>query len=219
MFEDKGRIWSHNQKGVNPRPIPAKKCTMEIDFQSEELDFIQNNSIEKPAIDVIRKLNQGNELKDKQAFSLFAWTELHLIRNQKFRKQTDINYKEDYDFLLEAERKFSLYYKHISIYRCNNNEYFITSDNPILELCFNNIMIRVFVISPQVLVMMSPREGFPSTEISFVEMINSSIYANRYKYVFSHKTSLPLEIYEANENKYNLAGKMKKQHLKLTNNN
>jgi hypothetical protein len=218
-FEDKGRIWAHDKVGVKPSHIPAKKCTMEIDFQNYELESLQNNSIEKPAISVIRSLNSGDELREDQALKLFAWSELHLIRNQNFRTKSEINYNQQYDSLLDAERKFSLYYNCVSVYNCNEHEFFITSDNPILELCFGGIMIRMFVISPKVLVMMSPREGFPTTEISFTEMVNSAIYANRYKYIFSHKCKLPLDLFEENAKRYSLFGTMTSQKIRLVSEN
>lgn len=217
-FEEKGRIWSYGKVGDKPRHIPAKKCTMEIDFQPEKLDSIQNNNIERPAINIIRSLYQGEGINDEQALKLFAWSELHLIRSQKFRSHETVDYNEEYELLLDVENKFSFYYNYVSVYKCTEDEYFVTSDNPVLELSINEITIRIFVISPQMLVMMSPKSGYPTTEINFTEMINSSIYANRYEYVFSHKKSLPLETFEKNAKKYSLTGKMKNQHFGITSN-
>ncbi|ELB2885849.1 hypothetical protein QNE71_004535, partial [Vibrio alginolyticus] len=102
-FEDKCRIWAHEAHDVKPRHIPAKKCTVEVDFQDYELESSQNNNIEKPAIDVIRSLCSGAELDESQAMKLFAWTELHLIRNQKFRAKPEVNYADEYYSLLEVE--------------------------------------------------------------------------------------------------------------------
>lgn len=203
-FEDKCRIWVHEVADMKPRHVPAKKCTMEVDFQSYELESLQNNNIEKPAIDVIRSLYLGAQLNESQAMKLFAWTELHLIRNQKFRSKPDVNYADEYYSLLEIEKKFTNYYNCISIYNCQESEFFITSDNPVLELFISDIIVRLFVISPKTLVMMSPRNGFPETEISFTEMVNSTIYANKYKYVFSHKQKLPLGLFEKNATRYKL---------------
>jgi hypothetical protein len=206
-FEDKCRIWAHEAIDVKPRHIPAKKCTMEIDFQNYELESLQNNNIEKPAIDVIRSLYLGGQLNESQAMKLFAWTELHLIRNQNFRSKPEINYADEYYSLLEVEQKFTNYYNCISTYNCEEGEFFITSDNPVLELCFSGVIVRLFVISPKTLVMMSPRNGFPETEISFTEMVNSTIYANKYKYVFSDKQELPLDLFEKNANRFKLRDK------------
>ncbi|MGO3346467.1 MAG: hypothetical protein ACTIM4_14645 [Marinomonas sp.] len=217
-FEEKGRIWSYGKVGSRPRHIPARKCTMEVDFQPEELDSIQNNNIERPAIKIICSLYQGEGINDEQALKLFAWSELHLIRNQKFRSQETVDYNKEYELLLDVENKFSSYYSYVSVYKCTEGEYFITSDNPVLEIFINEIIIRIFVISPQMLVMMSPNSDYPITEINFTEMINSLIYANRYEYIFSHKKSLPLETFEKNAKKYNLTGKMKTQHFGIKNN-
>ena len=206
-FEDKCRIWAHESIDMKPRHIPAKKCTMEVDFQNYELESSQNNNIEKPAIDVIRSLYLGGKLNESQAMKLFAWTELHLIRNQNFRSKPDVNYADEYDSLLEVEEKFTNYYNCISIYNCEEGEFFITSDNPVLELFIGGVIFRLFVISPKTLVMMSPRSVFPETEISFTEMINSTIYANKYKYVFSHKQELPLDLFEKNAFKFKLRNK------------
>lgn len=203
-FEDKCRIWAHEEIGVKPRHIPAKKCTMEIDFQNYELESSQNNNIEKPAIDVIRSLYSGEKLNQRQAMQLFSWTELHLIRNEKFRSKTEVNYSEEYYSLLELEKKFTTYYNCISTFMCDEDEFFITSDNPVLELFFSGIIIRLFVISPKILVIMSPINGIPETEISFTEMVNSTIYANKYKYVFSDKQELPLDLFEKNASRFNL---------------
>ncbi|WP_350997565.1 hypothetical protein [Shewanella sp. TB7-MNA-CIBAN-0143] len=203
-FEDKCRIWVHEATDMKPRHIPAKKCTMEVDFQNYKLESSQNNNIEKPAIDVIRSLYSGGKLNESQAMKLFAWTELHLIRNEKFRYKPDVNYADEYYSLIEVEEKFANYYNCISTYNCEEGEFFITSDNPILEIFISGIIVRLFVISPKTLVMMSPRSGFPETEISFTEMINSTIYANKYKYVFSHKQELPLDLFEKNATRFKL---------------
>ena len=53
-------------------------------------------------------------------------------------------------------------------------------------------------------VMMSPRSVVPETEISFTEMMNSTLYANKYKYVFSHKQELPLDLFEENAIRFKL---------------
>lgn len=203
-FEDNCRIWAHEAIDVKPRHMPAKKCTMEIDFQNYELESLQNNNIEKPAIDVIRSLYLGEKLNESEAMKLFAWTELHLIRNEKFRCKPEVNYADEYYSLAEVEKKFTNYYNCISTYNCEEDEYFITSDNPVLELFFSGIIVRLFVISPRTLVMMSPRNGFPETEISFPEMVNSTIFANKHRYVFSDKQKLPLDLFEINANKFKL---------------
>jgi hypothetical protein len=77
---------------------------MEVDFQNYKLESSQNNNIEKPAIDVIRSLYSGGKLNESEAMKLFAWTELHLIRNEKFRYKPDVNYADEYDSLLEVEK-------------------------------------------------------------------------------------------------------------------
>ena len=52
--------------------------------------------------------------------------------------------------------------------------------------------------------MMSRNKGDITTEISFTEMVNSTMYANKYKYVFSDKQELPLDLFEKNATRFNL---------------
>ncbi|EOX3354388.1 hypothetical protein ACPFTX_003395, partial [Vibrio cholerae] len=210
-FEDNGRIWAHEMVTKPPRHIPAKKCTMEVDFQNHDTEHFQNRNIEKPAIEVIRALQKGEPIDNDKAEKLFMWSELHLLRNQKFRSYDEMDYSKNYHYLTEIESKFRRYFCYLSVYRCSDEEYFITSDNPVMDISVNGFLVRIFSLSPDCLVLMSPIPELLKTDINFPEMVNSSLYANRYKYVFSNRRVLPLESYELNATKFRLKGSLTTQ--------
>jgi hypothetical protein len=218
-FEDKGRVWAFSSVNVKPRPMPAKKCTMEINFQSEERDAEQNNTIERGAIAVIRSLRTGAKINDKQADLFISWTNLHIIRNQKFRNHSDINYNKDCDKLLDIENKFSLCYNHITRFLCSDDEFFITSDNPVIETEDKGCFFRYLTISPKEMILISQvLVSYPPkpSEISLAETVNSQLFANRHKYIYSHSDILPLERYEENFEKYNQKGNMEIQKFSIS---
>lgn len=220
LFCVNGKLWAHDINTKTALNKPASWCTSEVDFQPEFLDRIQNDMFESPGIKSLKKLLDGNTISLDEFDIVRYWSALHIIRSQKYRNNPNVNYEIDYHKMIEKEMLFSHYFKHSYICESTDGKYFITSDNPIIEIPSNDSIIRVFTISPTKLLLLTPiDEKIRSTEIEFTELVNTSLWANAYKYVFSDKKVLPLSTYDENIKKWNIVVKYEQSEYIIKNKN
>ncbi|MBP9022609.1 MAG: hypothetical protein KBH06_05340 [Spirochaetes bacterium] len=218
-FENNGKLFVYDSKTCECKKQPRRFCTVETDFQLEFHEQLQNEEIEKPGIEIIRKLERNCSLNEKDLNVLYSWVALHLVRNQK-RKNLIFNSKDEYNELIIARLTEDLIYLTkfpcVSIYTCSKNEFFVTSDNPILEVCFENDPAFLLPISPDKLLVFNCRKDIVyHQEIRFDEIINSMILASSYKHIYSDR---PIDAFDKwNENiiKFNLKPKEEEIKFKL----
>lgn len=216
----KGKLWAHDIKTKATLHKPASWCTTEVDFQSEILDKIQNDTFESPGIKSIKNLLDGKTISLVEFDLIRYWTALHIIRSQKYRNEPNVNYKIDYAKMIETEMLFSHYFIHAHLCEYTDGKYFITSDNPIIEISIDNCLARVFTLSPTKLLLLAPIDKkFSSTEIEFTELINTILWINAFKYVFSDKRVLPISTYEENIKKWDITSRYELKKYKIKNEN
>jgi hypothetical protein len=214
-----GRIWVYDKKVNKPISKPASQCTVEEDFQSEILEKYQNRNIESPGIKKLRKLLDGLSINENEFELIRYWTDLHIIRNQKFRNESGIDYNSYFDHLFDIENKFSLYYRYCFKYKCPNGKYLITSDNPIIEFSISGSINRILTLSPDELILFSPiNDTIKHEEIEFSEFVNSMLWAHAANCIFSNQKELPVSLFEQNIKEWNLVSAMEEIKFVIENN-
>jgi hypothetical protein len=199
-----GKLWVHEKSSKKSFSKLASKCTIEENFQSPEIEYIQNKLIENPGIKAINKLRMNKMLELSDYKYLLYWSSLHIIRSEKYRNTPEIKLNYNYQELIDTEIKFCEYFTFYLRFNCGPGNFFLTSDDPIIELIINKSILRLFPISPSELSVFSSVEQdiiFPG---SVVELINSTIWLKAYKHVFSNQRVLPYLSYEANIIKYKI---------------
>jgi len=193
-FEDKtGKLWVYPKNGGNPLYRPAKQCTTEHDFQSDALELLQNQMIETPGM---RALRETHQLSDVQHKSISLWMALHILRNEKsfrelFQSQ---DWEQRFKQELETERVFSGYYRFVFICELDGDiNYWLTSDNPVIEFRIENQFVRCCSILPTKMILFSPRDDVPTHELGIKNLFNAIVWANADRYVFSHKNDVSIE--------------------------
>jgi hypothetical protein len=146
-----GMIWVYPKEGGKSFRKPTSWCTAETDFQSASLEKAQANFIESPGIKALRNLTEGKQSESEYNFTL-QWIALHLIRNQKMR---DMVMKDGEDYERQFPEEFEkevLYLKsrYTAAYSFKTSNFFITSDNPIMEICCSEQRLLFFAFSPQI---------------------------------------------------------------------
>lgn len=213
-----GRLWAYDKKLKAALLKPASKCTTEEDFQSEFLEILQNDIIENPGIKSLRKLLDGKTIDSTDYEIVRYWIALHIIRNKKYREIVGNNYELDFNKLLDIEKTFSNYFRYCYLCKCDKEKYFITSDNPILELTVGNEEVQILTLSPDKLILLTPIDDtVHHNEVEFTELINSMIWANAVNQVFSNRKELPISEYENNTDKLNLNAVLEKSQFKVKN--
>lgn len=201
----KGRLWVHDKmtrKGISQ---PASKCTIEDGFQSDILERYQNEKIESPGIKALRKILNGNSIGENEFEIVRYWTALHIIRNPNFRSAPDIDYNAYFYKLIDIENKFSLNYCYCFKYKCPDGEYFITSDNPVLDLTIGEFIVRMLPLSPKEVILLSPINNiFWHEKLEMTELVNSMQWAHSHKCIFSNQKNIPISSYEQNIKDWNL---------------
>ena len=217
-FESNGKIWVFDKKSGNRVAKSANQCSSENDFQSEILEELQNREIESPGIKKLRSMASDHFLTEDDITKIMYWTALHLIRNKKYRKKSDLNHELDFRETFQTEKLFSSYYRNIFAHTCSDSEFFITSDNPIIEFTVGQHMLRVLVCSPTKAFLFSPIDDFPvHQELGATEMINSMMYSSSYEEIYSNHNQLPLEKYKDNIRKRNLIPNWEKTEFSVSN--
>jgi hypothetical protein len=194
-FEDgTGKLRVYPKEGGKPFRRSAGQCAAEERFQSEVLEFLQNRMIETPGI---RALRETGQLSDSQFQSISLWMALHILRNQKaFRElfESSGDWEERFKQELEVERLFAGYYRFAFICELDgDNDYWLTSDNPVIEFAIGEDMVRCCSISPKRMILFSPIDDVPAHELGIKNFFNAMVWANSDRYVFSHKNNVSMK--------------------------
>ena len=208
-FEDRGLIHVYSSINYKYFKKPIKWCTAQDNFQSEDFEKSQNKLIENPGIKSLRSLLSNSNISENEYDIILRWLALHLIRNQK-RKDLLFVSKEEYNkkFYEEFYKDIAYlnYYRYLDTYTCSRNKFFITSDNPILEIHPDENMFLMMPISPKKLIYFSSNgKRIVHNEISFTDFVNSMILASSYNYVFSDRKLVELNLWKDIISKWNLS--------------
>lgn len=223
LFRDTktGKVWVYPKDRQRKFARSTNWCTAENDFQSESLELNQNRVVETPGIQALRRLLTPSARLSEPEYRLISqWTALHLIRNPKMRNvfaQDGKDFEREFPDEFEKELLFSeSYYKFAHVYVCSGADFFITSDNPVVEVSCSEHFVRFLVLSPQKLVQFSSRNGRLSHEEECMEdFVNAMIWAGAHKYVFSHCGDLDIDKYEKTTNRWGMIPRLEEQKFSI----
>jgi hypothetical protein len=209
-FSSSNLVYVYEKNSTSkPYKKPIKSITTEEDFQSLGKEREQNRLIERPGALALRKLFDKNDnLNDEDVNVLLNWLALHLIRNQS-RKELLFSSTKEYEqglyIAVESELKWLSKFSIIDIYSVGIGEYFITSDNPIVEVCVKNKIFFAMPLSPSKAVLLTSDGERPiHEELSFPDSLNLMMYASCHKQIYSNRNDLPIQKFEDLAKKWNM---------------
>jgi hypothetical protein len=144
-----GRIWAYSKRGGKPVPKSPGQCAAEEDFQSEGLEFYQQQVIENPGIKALRA---NGELSNEEFEQMSIWMGLHIIRTPKAREQlfqSAADYERRFHDELRKEQLFSAYYRYAYIHVVTAPNFVVTSDDPVIEFTCAGFLMRLCVVAPE----------------------------------------------------------------------
>ena len=192
-FEDpSGRIQVYRKTGGKPFPRPASDCAAEEDFQPRKLESFQEKFMETPASEALRATGLWTEDEFRP---ISMWTALHIIRSSKSRKEffkSNEEYSRRFHEEFENELLSSDYYKLVFVHRCQNGRFLVTSDNPIIELEIDGLLVRCFAKSPEILILFSPINNVPKFEIPIEDYFNAMVWAFADEFIYSHRSDVSM---------------------------
>jgi hypothetical protein len=151
-----GRIWVYSKRGGKPVPKSPGQCAAEEGFQSEGLEFYQQQVIESPGIKALRA---KGELSDDEFEQMSIWMGLHIIRTPKAREQlfqSAADYEARFHDELRTEPLFSAYFRYAHTHTVVEPNFVVTSGDPVIEFTCADFMVRACALSPQKLIFFSP---------------------------------------------------------------
>jgi hypothetical protein len=137
------------------------------------------------------------------------WLSLHHIRNQNFRKNSGLPHEDRFEELLSIEKRFAQNFKYFFRYQCSDREFFITSDNPVIDFWVSSPyrhLVRVLTWSPHEAFVFSPIDSSKPPrrqDVSFPTLINTLLYGSCYKEVYSSKKDVDVQSYVENLDLWN----------------
>ena len=191
-----GKLWVYPKNGDRKFLKPSSWCTAEDAFQPRVLEHEQNAIVEAPGIIALRKLSSPSVLSAEEYHRISQWAALHTIRNKKMRRELGEAYQEQFRDEFEKELLFTkAQYPVAYTYRATKQRFFITSDNPVVEVKIpNGPQLRLLVITPRMLAVFAPCVGkFTPDDHSVEDYVNSVVWAFSFEYVYSHKSDVDIE--------------------------
>jgi hypothetical protein len=188
-----GRIWVYSKRGGKPVPKPPGQCASTEDFQSEELEFYQQQVIENPGIKALRA---SGELPNEEFQRMSMWMALHIIRTPKARGQlfqSAADYKRRFHDELRKEQLFSAYFRRAYTHGVTVPNFVISSDDPVIEFMCAGFLMRACALSPQRLIFFSPLEGRFEHELALHDFFNALMWGSPGDYVYSHRADLRVD--------------------------
>jgi hypothetical protein len=188
-----GRIWAYSKRGGKPVPKSPGQCAAEEDFQSERLEFYQQQVIENPGIKALRA---KGELSDDEFEQMSIWMGLHIIRTPKAREQlfqSTADYEARFHDELRIERLFSAYFRYAHTHTVVEPNFVVTSDDPVIEFTCADFMVRACALSPQKLIFFSPWQGKFEHELAMYDFFNAMMWGAPGDSLYSHRGDLRLE--------------------------
>ena len=188
-----GRIWVYSKYGGKPTLKPPGQCAAEEDFQSEGLEFYQQQVIESPGIQALRA---KGELSDEEFEQISMWMGLHIIRTKSAREQlfqSAADYESRFHDELRKEQLFSAYYRYAYTHAVAQSNFVVTSDDPVIEFVCEDFFIRACALSPQKLIFLLPREGKFEHELAMHDFFNAMMWGSPGERVYAHRPDLNVE--------------------------
>lgn len=210
-FSNKNKMLWVFEKPFNNNPYQKSpsKCTAIEDFQSVELEIWQNNNIETFGIKALSKITQKHRnVSDLEMDFIFKWHALHIIRNEKARNKlfpTKKEHEANFKRILELEINYFKSFNFCESYSISSGEFFITSDNPILEVIIKESPIFVLPLSPIKAIVLTKNGLLPIHQsMSFPEAVNAMQCVNCKKEIYYNSNNLQVTSLKENLNKLKL---------------
>ena len=188
-----GRIWVYSKRGGKPVPKPPGQCAAEEDFQSEPLEFYQQQVIESPGIKALRA---NGELSDEEFEQMSMWMGLHIIRTKSAREQlfqSAADYESRFHDELRKEQLFSGYYRYAYAHAVAEPNFVISSDDPVIEFSCEHFFIRACAVTPQKLIFFSPLPGKFEHELPMHDFFNAMMWGSPGDCLYSHRADLRVD--------------------------
>ena len=185
-----GRIWVYVKRGGHPVPKPPGHCAAEKDFQSEKLEFYQQQVIESPGIKAMRA---NGSLSDEEFEQVSMWMGLHIIRTNPARErlfESPADYESRFHDELRKEQLFSAYYRYAFTHTVAEPDFVITSDNSVIEFWCERFLIRACAVTPQKLIFFSPLPGRFEHELPIHDFFNAMMWGSPGDHLYSHRPDL-----------------------------
>jgi hypothetical protein len=214
-----GKVWVYSKTTGEKSKKSTAHCAAENDFQSEQLERAQNDIIESPGIKILKQLQLQGGLSEVEYHLISQWTALHIIRSAKMRSvfnETGKNYEKQFSDEFEKELAFSKsFFGFVSTYKCSSSKFFVTSDQPIMEMKCSGHIVRLFVLSPEKLVQFSSRNGtFLHEQESLEDIVNSMLWAQAAE-IYSHRDDVDTDKLKAIAEKWNIVPRLGTQKVLL----
>lgn len=214
-----GQVWVFPKGGGLPFRKPTTWCTAETNFQSAALEKAQADVIESPGIKALRNLSAGKQ-SDSEFDATLQWIALHLIRGQKMR---DVVAKSGDDYEQRFPKEFEselLYlktrYSTAYTYTCGGAGFFVTSDNPIVEVGNPPERLLLFALSPQKFVRLSSEPGELTIEgTGFEDFANAMTCSTASKYIYSHRKDVDTDKYRRIAQKHAMLPQLETEEIVL----
>jgi hypothetical protein len=201
-----GRIWVYSKLGGTPLAKPPSECAAAEDFQSEQLEFYQQQIVESAGIKALRV---NGSLSDKEFQQMSMWMGLHIIRTKKAREklfESPADYEQRFHDEFRKEKFFSAYYRYAYVHVVAEPNFVVTSDNPVVEFTCANFYIRACALSPHKLIFFSPNSGKLEHELPLHDFFNAMMWGSSGEHIYSHRPDLNVEQLERFVRDYNLLG-------------
>jgi len=186
-----GRIWVYSKHGGKPTLKPPGQCAAEEDFQSEGLEFYQQQVIESPGIKALRA---NGELSDEEFEQVSIWMGLHIIRTKTAREhlfESAADYQSRFHDELRKEQLFLAYYRYAYTLAVAEPNFVVTSDDPVIEFRCEDFFLRACAVTPQKLIFVSPRPGKFEHELPMHDFFNAMMWGSPGEHLYSHRSDVP----------------------------
>ena len=188
-----GRIWVYSKRGGKPVLKSPAQCAAQEDFQSEALEFYQQQVIESPGIKALRA---NGELSDEEFEQMSMWMGLHIIRTKSAREQlfqSAADYESGFHDELRKEQLFSGYYRYAYTHAVAEPNFVVTSDDPVIEFSCEHFFIRACAVTPQKLIFFSPLPGKFEHELPMHDFFNAMMWGSPGDCLYSHRADLRVD--------------------------
>ena len=211
-----GRIWVYSKRGGKPVLKPAAQCAAEEDFQSEELEFYQQQVIESLGIKALRV---NGSLSDEEFEQMSMWMGLHIIRTRTAREQlfeSAADYQSRFHDELRKEQLFSAYYRYAYAHAVAEPNFVITSDDPVIEFSCERFLIRACAVTPQKLIFGSPLPGKFEHTLPMHDFFNAMMWGSPGDRLYSHRPNLRVEDLQEFDRIYDLRSVIEEIQFKIS---
>lgn len=206
----------YSKLGGEPVAKPPGQCAAEEDFQSEQLEFYQQQVIESPAIKALRV---NGSLSDEEFDQMSMWMGLHIIRTKKAREQlfeSAADYERRFQTELRKEQLFSAYYRYAHTHAVAEPNFVVTSDDPVIEFMCEDFFVRTCALSPRKLIFFSPGEGKLAHELPLHDFFNAMMWGSPGARVYSHRADLDVDQLKESARVYDIRSQLENVNFEVS---